>query len=62
MAAGGCRTRSGITERSDSAAIVAGRGRGFGTAVTGETAGAGHPGPTLSAVTCLASTTGHVAL
>jgi flavin-binding protein dodecin len=49
---------SGITEHSDSAAIVAGRGRGFGTAVTGKAAGAGHPGPALSAVTCLASTTG----
>ena len=33
-----------------------------GAAVTGEAAGADHPGPTLSAVTCLASTTGQVAL
>jgi hypothetical protein len=33
-----------------------------GIAVTGEAAGADHPGPTFSAVTCLASTTVQVAL
>jgi hypothetical protein len=33
-----------------------------GIALTGQAAGADHPGPTFSAVTCLASTSGQVAL